>query len=693
MNPTIKKTGILIFSWAISLNIVYSQKISLESLLLEMTNRKTLAEYPSPGYFCKQFSSYDRASVESDQKSWFANWDRNMFVRTETDHGRKEYVLMDAKGPGAIVRMWMTFSGENSGRGVLRIYLDDYSAPVIEGDALDIISGGKLAGEPLSGSVSRLTEYGMRGHNLYLPIPYAEKCKITYESDNIKDMGAKTGGEAVYYHINYRTYENKTPVQTFKLDQLQKLDFLIQATRQKLIRKDFSLSQKLKKETLQGTISAGKNLDLTIIDDYSAIRTITLKMNAENYEQALRSTIIHISFDGIRTISAPIGDFFGTGYKIRKNHSWYTKVDDDSTMSCYWVMPFKRRCNILLENKGDQNINIEQAQIMTYPYKWTENTMYFCAYWRQYSFLETGEMKNNEGDGFPFDINYVNLKGRGVYVGDCLTLFNTVYAWWGEGDEKIYVDGETFPSHFGTGTEDYYGYAWCRPEPFIGHPFIAQTDGSGNFNPGYTHNLRFRSLDAIPFRKSLKFDMEMWHWTKAVIHFAPITFWYINPQDARAIPSSDLSDAALRVATKREDIISPSIIDNKVEAENMILERKTGGNFRFDNNVHRGWSNNMQISWSDLKPNDTLCLSFISETERRSNITIKYSKGVRYGAFNLSINQHEHVFIDSSAAQDAIGEHTLKNVAINKGKNFLNIVFLKPEDKNQIGIDCIGLFN
>ena len=220
MNPTIKKTGILIFSWAISLNIVYSQKISLESLLLEMTNRKTLAEYPSPGYFCKQFSSYDRASVESDQKSWFANWDRSMFVRTETDHGRKEYVLMDAKGPGAIVRMWMTFSGENSRRGVLRIYLDDYFA----------------------------------------------------------------------------------------------------------------------------------------------IRTITLKINAENYEQALRSTIIHISFDGIRTISAPIGDFFGTGYKIRKNHSWYTKVDDDSTMSCYWVMPFKRKCNILLENKGDQNINIEQAK-------------------------------------------------------------------------------------------------------------------------------------------------------------------------------------------------------------------------------------------------------------------------------------------------------------------------------------------
>ena len=46
--------------------------------------------------------------------------------------------------------------------------------------------------------------------------------------------------------------------------------------------------------------------------------------------------------------------------------------------------------------------------------------------------------------------------------------------WATKGDEKVYVDGETFPSHFGTGTEDYYGYAWGRYEPWINHPFVAQ---------------------------------------------------------------------------------------------------------------------------------------------------------------------------------------------------------------------------
>ena len=37
--------------------------------------------------------------------------------------------------------------------------------------------------------------------------------------------------------------------------------------------------------------------------------------------------------------------------------------------------------------------------------------------------------------------------------------------WWGEGDEKFFVDGEKFPSTFGTGSEDYFGYAWCHPGP------------------------------------------------------------------------------------------------------------------------------------------------------------------------------------------------------------------------------------
>lgn len=691
MNSSIKRTKILILLLTVGLNIIHSQEVSLKSLLEEITNREMLSEYPQPAYFCSQFSSYDRASVDPSDNSWFANWDRSMFIRVETKKNSKEYVMVDTKGPGTIVRIWMTFSGEDSGKGVLRIYLDDNELPAIEGNPLDIISGGKLVNEPLSTSVSNKTDYNMRGHNLYLPIPYAERCKITYESDNIIGTGAKGGGEAVYYNINYRTYDKNTQVKTFDLTQLNQLDPELKEVQRQLTTKDLSLPQEFERYTFKEIIPIGKSVDLTISEKNSSIRKIKMRINAPNREQALRSTIIHLLFDNNKTVSCPIGDFFGTGYKINESNTWYTKVESDGTLSCYWIMPYRENCKVVFENLGNQDVQIDHIELITHPYLWTENTMYFCSHWKQYSFLETGEMKNNEGDGFPFDINYIDLKGKGVYVGDCLTLFNTVYAWWGEGDEKIYIDGEFFPSHFGTGTEDYYGYAWCRPEVFTGHPYIGQPEGSGNFNPGYTNNIRFRSLDAIPFRESLRFDMEMWHWTKAIIHFSPVTFWYISPKDVKSNPKPDLSEAILSVAMKREDIVSPNLVNNKIEGENMILEKKTGGNFRYSNNVERGWSNNMQILWSDLTPTDTLSLSFVSDRKRNSDIKIRFSKGIKYGAFRISINQKEYADIDAFAEKDSIGKHTIEDIVFEKGKNIIEIEFVGQQDKNQIGIDCFEL--
>ena len=170
--------------------------ITLESLLNEMTDREDLARFPFPEFTLKQFSSYDRATTHPDDSTWFANWDRSMFIRTEENQDRKEYVMFDADGPGAVVRFWMTFAGENSGKGIMRIYFNGEETPAIEGTAFDILSGELLTSFPMAASVSELSPYENRGHNLYLPLPYARHCKITYESENIKDAGAKTGGEA-----------------------------------------------------------------------------------------------------------------------------------------------------------------------------------------------------------------------------------------------------------------------------------------------------------------------------------------------------------------------------------------------------------------------------------------------------------------------------------------------------------------
>ena len=101
-------------------------------------------------------------------------------------------------------------------------------------------------------------------------------------------------------------------------------------------------------------------------------------------------------------------------------------------------------------------------------------------------------------------------------------------AWWGEGDEKIYVDGESFPGLFGTGTEDYFGYAWSTPERFE-HAYHAQTAAPGNGFGGLWSMNRFHILDPIPFARSLRFDLEIWHWTETTVAVDATVYWYARP--------------------------------------------------------------------------------------------------------------------------------------------------------------------
>lgn len=87
---------------------------------------------------------------------------------------------------------------------------------------------------------------------------------------------------------------------------------------------------------------------------------------------------------------------------------------------------------------GDYPVELIEGEIKTTKWKWNNESMYFGASWHQYTRIETGDsIKNMDGQGNPFDINYTKLEGEGIYVEDVLVLFNTEPTWWGEGDEKV----------------------------------------------------------------------------------------------------------------------------------------------------------------------------------------------------------------------------------------------------------------
>ena len=691
-NKFVKQTCSKLLCFAIILGLTFStgafaqKAVTIESLLNEMVDRNERAKFPQPTFTNKQFSSYDREMVEKGKPGWFSNSDRSMFIRVEKANGRTEYVMMDTEGPGAIVRFWMTFAGNNAGRGIMRIYIDDYTKPIIEGSAMDILSGSLITTGPLAASVSELSPYENRGHNLYFPIPYKQRCKITYESENLyeDDPGAKRREtEAVYYNINYRTYDKAVNVVSYSESEMKKNKSLITRVQNQLKNKDRGVDKlKLTRLKLDTNLSAGEKKSFTIKGS-NAIQQLSMKIKAANQEQALRSTVLEISFDGEKTVWSPIGDFYGIGYMPLYTNMWYAKVEKGGAMDAWWVMPFEKECVITIHNLGNQDVVVSDAFAGYNKWKWDERSMHFGATWQQYTNVYPGSDNNPA-----IDLNFAALKGKGVYVGDVVSLYNSVDGWWGEGDEKIFIDGETFPSHIGTGTEDYYGYAWSRPENFTDHPFIAQPEGEGAVVPGYVTNTRYRALDAIPFTSSIVLDMELWPWSRARLNYAPVSFWYMFP-GGKSLTPEDISGAKEPVAMKREDIYSPKTVI-LIEGENMVVVNKEKYRIGYRTPAPL-LSDGMQLYWRDIEKGNKAAFEFENDFAGSYDLTCFFTVAPTHGVFNIYLNDKLIISnIDLYHYEVAVKEFDLGKISLNSGKNVLSVELAGyPGDlqKSSIGID------
>ncbi len=687
---------LLIAAAFISSALRAGEPVTFESLLHEMQNRERVACFPSPAYTCSQASSYDRHAVSPKEKAtWYANSDRSFFIRTEEKDGRREYVLMDEAGPGALVRFWSTWHGSRGkafSNGMLRFYLDGKAEPAIKGPIRSIIDQGALAPPPLSQGVSPKTPYKHRGHNLYLPIPYAKHCKITYETDSPMDPGARKGGEALYYQINFRTYEKGTKVKSFTMEQLNSLkQNLVKKTAKRLLQPGKINEGDLQEFSTQRWISAGSSASESL-DGPAAVRQLTIKLAAKDLPQALRSTVLEIAFDGERAVWVPVGDFFGTAYKVSPYKSWYTQVFEDGRMSCYWVMPFQSDCTLTLHNFGRQPVELVLGEARVSPWRWDARSMHFHATWKELNRVKT---RTNQGALHgAFDVNYVTVKGHGVFVGDTLTLFNGAPGWWGEGDEKIFVDGEKFPSHFGTGTEDYYGYAWGNPN-FFEAPFHAQPYGQGAQKTDLAINSRYRSLDAIPFTSSIQFDMELWHWITTTMNYAPTTYFYARSGASWNV-KPDPKAAAEKVVQTLDQLIILHDIPKAHEGETMKIVSKTGGETEIQKGTLNGWSRHKQLWWRDGKPGDRLVLTLPVKKAGSYKVYANLTKAADYATVRLSVNgkpaEKEIHRYNNGVATDEI---LLGTFELEEGENRLNVEIAGKHEKAvpryMFGLDYVRL--
>ena len=496
-----------------------AETVTLRALLTEMTDLATLARFPASDYQCLQASSYNRASTNRSQPDqtatgWFADSDGLGFIRTEKKDRKEEWVIMEHSGPGVITKMWTPFFyydfNDRVGPNV-RIYLDGSDTPVIDESLIRLVRGEGMFPPPIATRTARAGDS-------YLPIPFAKSCRITMTK------------KSFYNIINYRAYPPGTKVETFTREGLAAAAKELAGAGEILTAPMDASRGALRKS---GTLKAGGQLTLTLPGGSRAVRQFTVRIpGAVTNSASLRSTVLTMTFDREETVWAPLGDFFASADSLHPFHTFQRTVLADGTLICRWVMPYKKSGEIRLTNLGKTPVLAElQADVSRW--HWDDASMHFFARWRSDELVP----------GHPFqDWNFVRVKGQGVYVGDNWTVLNPQEGWWGEGDEKIYLDDawdRGFPTHFGTGSEDYYGWAGgenpTRKDEFS-TPFLSnvRVGGLNQDTKGYNVCLRTRGLDAIPFKRQLVFDMESsfgvdirhpWD----LLGYTAVTYWYAKP--------------------------------------------------------------------------------------------------------------------------------------------------------------------
>ncbi|HXJ21108.1 MAG TPA: glycoside hydrolase family 172 protein [Polyangia bacterium] len=495
-------------------------EISVLTLLREMVDLEQLAHLPAVPFVAGQAASTDRRSRSPDDaEGWFANDDfvtdtEPNLVRVErAPDGGTRYVLLDVAGPGAIVRIWSATPA-----GTLRVHVDGDSRPAIEAPFADLLSG-EVA--PFVAPFAHLTA---RGYNLYFPIPYRSRCLVTVDSIVSADPFTGRPTAKLYYQIGYRTYPAAAApnVRPYAAAEVERAGGAL--GRVAAVLRDGPPPP----APSAGRTTVGISTPTTVISAPPGGGQLTeLRLaTAERSPAKLAATTLSIAFDGRQTVRAPLVAFFGTGHGWNPYTSLPMTVSADGTLICRFVMPFAERAIIAVSSDGPSFPIAGSAVVEAHPFG--PDALLFHAGWRPRALLATRPFR---------DWHVGTIQGRGHQVGTLLDVENPPsVAWWGEGDEKISVDGEPLPSLFGTGTEDYFGYAWSTPEPFA-QAYHAQTRAPGGFAGLFSMN-RFLVLDPVPFTRSLRFDLEIWHWTDTSIAADALLYWYARPGGSDDFPGS-----------------------------------------------------------------------------------------------------------------------------------------------------------
>ncbi len=581
------------------------------------------------GEVTAEFTSYDRASKleNGEYIDWAANGDGGHWIRDLEDGGA---LIADMKGPGYISRIWSATAGP----GRVKIYIDGGESPVIDLPFTDYFNC-----ESAPFNYPALCYEAAKGKNCFVPITYNESCRI------VAYGGFGDDGWGKYYHINYTTFPEGTTVESTLSAVFPEENKAILTKINDLFTKNCGKHPEGLEDAPFESFSVTKaSPAVKTFDGKGALYGILAKVHYDTFDHQLETIEllkdlrikIYWNSSDKADVNAPLGDFFATCYGMSKVRTYLLGVRNDKTLYNYFYMPYLDGARIEIYTVG-REAAIELS-VTSVPLE-GGGALRYCALFNRGSYIE-------DKTRHP-DYSFLRVKGEGRLAAVALHMSKISDRtdpasapgnyWWGEGDEKLYVDGEKFPSWFGTGTEDFFGYAWCSPIIF-NRAFHAQPYCVGrSFFKGNRSLVRIFTGDSIAFNSSFDGYLEKYYGPEytqygftthvylsedAVVENvtyddkAPLDYYLIEP------------DATADNFTEGEHLKTTEIKSEKGIATPQLMAYEFGPE----------WSNDLQLFCRRFKEGERIKAVLPAKAEGECVLIASFTNAKDYGIIGCAVN-------------------------------------------------------
>lgn len=478
--------------------------ISWVSLLSEAADLQTLACPVDPGTTSKMFSSCSetgKVMLANLAPKVTGDLDHGFFTEVIDSPSGVLATLGEFDGPGVVTWIWSA-----NPMGTLLIFIDKQEEPVLRMPFPDFLAGHFL---PVRTPYASVTSFG---HNLHFPIVHASHCKLVLVTPRRADVSE------LYYQIAWRALPSTLPIHPFDPGEIRQHSELLKHLSVRLLTPSISdgplAEAGLTCTKTECSLGPGKSVELFRATGQRAITAIQVSGRSK---RDLSGLWLEGTWDGVHAMHIPLHMLAGVSSHVENTQSLPATVDGRQ-ITLRWFMPFATDCQLWASNITAQACNVT-VDIWTKPIDASRYPLRFHANFIQYTGIKT--------DGGNI-LTLAESAGPGRIVGTVLGVDSRSDVWWGEGDHLIWLDDNARPAWHGTGTEDYFGFAWCS-QGIFNHPFRGQTYIAGSQSHRIAHMHRYHLLDQLPFQRWGRFQFEAWglgtgdmDWTTSIMWYSPI---------------------------------------------------------------------------------------------------------------------------------------------------------------------------